>query len=163
MENKQVGYLLLGITVLLIFIIYLFNAALHEIVNASCSEAGHGDSCPMYNTINRQTYLSIGITSLVGLLGLFMIFTKPAKEVIVKTKTVTKPKKVFDISELTKEELRVFELVKEQKAVFQADLIEKTGFGKAKMTRIIDRLEGKRIVERKRRGMTNIVVLLEED
>ena len=40
-----------------------------------------------------------------------------------------------------------------------ADLIEKTGFGKAKMTRIIDRLEGKGFVERKRRGMTNVVVL----
>jgi len=40
-------------------------------------------------------------------------------------------------------------------------LIEKTGFGKAKMTRIIDRLEGRCFVERKRRGMTNIVVLKE--
>tara|TARA_Y100000310_G_scaffold79304_3_gene76019 strand:- start:11104 stop:11229 length:126 start_codon:yes stop_codon:yes gene_type:complete len=31
--------------------------------------------------------------------------------------------------------------------------------GKAKVSRIIDRLENKDIVERKRRGMTNVVVL----
>ncbi|MEK6845043.1 MAG: MarR family transcriptional regulator [Nanoarchaeota archaeon] len=47
------------------------------------------------------------------------------------------------------------------KAIFQAELIEKTKFGKAKITRILDRLEGKGFVERKRRGMTNIVVLRE--
>jgi len=29
------------------------------------------------------------------------------------------------------------------------------------MTRILDRLEGKGFVERKRRGMTNVVVLVE--
>ena len=49
--------------------------------------------------------------------------------------------------------------MQKQKTVFQADLIEQTEFGKAKMTRILDRLEGKGYIERKRRGMTNVVVL----
>jgi len=63
---------------------------------------------------------------------------------------------------LVHQEKQVLDLVIENKAVFQADLIEKTGFGKAKMTRIIDRLEGQGIVERKRRGMTNVVVLKDD-
>ena len=46
--------------------------------------------------------------------------------------------------------------------MFQADLIEKTGFSKARMTRIVDKLEGNDLVERKRRGMTNVVVLKED-
>ena len=62
---------------------------------------------------------------------------------------------------MTAEEKTVLSLVAQNNAIFQADLIEKTGFGKAKMTRIIDRLEGKGIVERKRRGMTNVVVMKE--
>ena len=33
-----------------------------------------------------------------------------------------------------------------------------TGFGKVKITRVIDRLEGKNLIERRRRGMTNVVV-----
>ena len=52
-------------------------------------------------------------------------------------------------------------MIQNNKAIFEADLIYKTGFGKAKMTRIIDRLEGKGFVERKRRGMTNVVVMKE--
>ena len=44
-------------------------------------------------------------------------------------------------------------------SIFQAELVEKSGLGKVKVTRVLDRLEGKGLVERKRRGMTNIVVL----
>ena len=40
-----------------------------------------------------------------------------------------------------------------------ADLIKETDYTKVHMTRILDKMEGKRILERKRRGMTNIVVL----
>ena len=68
----------------------------------------------------------------------------------------------MDTSELRGEEKKVLSLIEENKAIFQADLIEKTGFGKAKITRILDRLEGKGFVERKRRGLTNVVVLKED-
>ena len=46
-----------------------------------------------------------------------------------------------------------------QGTIFQPDLADKTGFSKVKVTRILDRLEGKQLIERKRRGMTNVVVL----
>ncbi|MBS3065392.1 MAG: MarR family transcriptional regulator, partial [DPANN group archaeon] len=58
-------------------------------------------------------------------------------------------------------EKQVLELIQDSRTIFQADLIEKTGFGKAKITRILDRLEGRDFIERKRRGMTNVVVVKE--
>ena len=98
-----------------------------------------------------------------SIIALVLIFSKPQKEIIFKTRTVEKKdqKKKINFSDLNSEEKHVLALIQKNKAIFQADLIEKTGFGKAKMTRIIDRLEGRDIVERKRRGMTNIVVLKE--
>ena len=46
---------------------------------------------------------------------------------------------------------------------FQLDysfsLMEELDVGKVKMTRMMDKLEAKQIVERKRRGMNNIIVL----
>ena len=50
-------------------------------------------------------------------------------------------------------------LLKEGNAMFQADLMEKLNIGKVGVTRLLDRLEAKQIIERKRRGMNNIVVL----
>lgn len=160
MENKKVGYLLLGISIIIILIILLFNSTLKEIISLSCGEA-HGELCPMNQSVNQQTYLALGIVGLLIIVSLVLIFSKPEKELIIKKVMQKKKSKVIDTSGLRKEDKKVLELVKKEGAVFQADLIEKTGFGKAKMSRIIDRLEGKEIVERKRRGMTNVVVLKE--
>ena len=44
-------------------------------------------------------------------------------------------------------------------SAYQTDLIKETGFSKVKISRVLDRLEAKDILERKRRGMTNIIVL----
>ncbi len=50
-------------------------------------------------------------------------------------------------------------LIEEGKAMFQADLMEKLEIGKVGMTRLLDKLEAKQFIERKRRGMNNIVVV----
>ena len=167
MENKYVGYMLLGVSALVILVVFMFKLALTDFVGASCTVVHGGEYCPMYDTINQQTYLALGIIGILIIVAFILIFSKPQKEIqretIIQTKTIEKkaPKKIYDISDLKPEEKQAFELIKKHRTIFQADLIEKTGFGKAKMTRIIDKLEGKNFVERKRRGMTNVVVLKE--
>lgn len=160
MENKNVGYLLLGISLIIIFIIFLFNNAMKSLVIDQCGPI-HGPTCEMNKTIEQQTYLALAIVGVLVIVGFILIFSKTQTQTIVKTRIIEKrkPERKYDLSNLKPEERTVFELVKESKTIFQADLIEKTKFGKAKMTRIIDRLEGRGLVERKRRGMTNVVVL----
>jgi len=158
MENKNVGYLLLGLSIVIIFIIFLFNSALSQIISSSCTMAGH-ENCIMEQTLKEQTYLSIGITAIVIIVGLFLVFSKQSERIVIKKVKDRIVEKKVDLSKFKPEEKQVYTLVKEHGAIFQADLIEKTGFGKAKVTRIIDRLEGHSLVERKRRGMTNVVVL----
>ena len=60
---------------------------------------------------------------------------------------------------LNKEEKAIYSILIKEKNMFQADLVDKSGFGKVKVTRILDRLESKNLIERKRRGMNNIVAL----
>lgn len=160
MENKNVGYLLLGIAVLITIIILLFNNTLMDAVRSSCF-IQHGDvqSCEMYDSVKYQTYFSLAITGILIIISLFLIFSKPGEKIIVRKIKEKKIQKEVDLSSFRPEEKQVYNIIKEQGAIFQADLIEKTEFGKAKMSRIIDRLEGKGLVERKRRGMTNVVVL----
>lgn len=163
MENKYVGYLLFGVSVLIVLIIFMYQNALTSFVDSSCTLAHGGEYCPMYDTISQQTYLALGIVGILVLVSFILIFAKPQEKIILKTKMVEKrlEKKKFDLSELKPEEKQVFKIIQENKTIFQADLIEKTSFSKTKMSRIIDRLEGKGMVERKRRGMTNVVVLNE--
>lgn len=141
----------------------MFKSTLTNFVDASCTLAHGGESCPMYNTISQQTYLALGIAGILILVALILIFSEPQERIIFKTRTIEKKpeKKTIDTSGLKQEEKQVLNIIRENKAIFQADLIEKTSFGKAKMTRILDRLEGHNLIERKRRGMTNVVVLKE--
>ena len=159
MENKNVGYLILGISVLVIFIIFLFNNAMKTIIMEGCPLVHEDYSCPAYSTINQQTYLSLAIVGILIIIGLVLIFTRQREKIIIRKMKEEKTKKKIDFSQLKSEEKQALKLVQEQGAIFQAELIEKLGFGKAKVTRILDRLEGQGIIERKRRGMTNVVVM----
>jgi len=158
MENKQVGYILVGIAALLIVIVLIFQSALKEVVAATCTAPDHAVYCPMNAGINQQTYLALGIVGLLILIGLILIFTKPKEKIIIKK--VKEKKKKLDLSSLDSKEKEVVKILeKENGTIFQAELMEKLGAGKVGITRLLDKLEAKQIIERKRRGMNNIVVL----
>ena len=163
MENKNVGWLLLGVSVLIVLLVFLFNNTLMESVRNSCF-IQHGDvqSCEMYDSVNYQTYLALVIVGVLIITSLFLIFSKPNEKIIIRKVKEKKIQREVDLSSFRPEEKQIYNLVKGNGAIFQADLIEKTGFSKARMTRIIDKLEGSGLVERKRRGMTNVVVLRED-
>jgi len=43
--------------------------------------------------------------------------------------------------------------------IFQSNLVEQSNFPKAKVSRILDKMEAKGLLERKRRGMANAIIL----
>jgi len=156
MKNKVVGLIIIGIALIIGFIVYSFNRALSSIVNVACS---HGVDCPMWGTINFQTNIGIGLMILVVLVGLYFVFFLKEKKA-VKKEFVGKGDYEEVKKELNEEEKNVFEKILEAEGtIFQSDLVEKTGFTKVKVTRILDKLEGRGLIERKRRGMTNVVIL----
>jgi uncharacterized membrane protein len=161
MKNKNVGFLIVGIAIVIAIIVAIFNFGMRSIVAESCA---HGPECSMYGTIALQTWISLAIAGLVAVIGLFLIFSKEEKEIVVKKvkikETVPEKKVKVDYSKLDKDEKVVMRLVEENEGtIFQSDLVEKTDFSKVKVTRLLDRLEGRQLIERKRRGMTNVVVL----
>lgn len=166
MKNRIVGILVIIIALLIGFIIYSFNQAMTNIVNASCS---HGSSCPMWGTISFQTNVSIGIMLFVIVIGLYLILWSKEERIITKIKTFKaqiEPKKITKenyqkvMSNLSSDEKSVLQkIIESQGTIFQSELVDKTKFAKVKVTRILDKLEGKGLIERKRRGMTNVVIL----
>jgi predicted transcriptional regulator len=166
MRNRIVGFLIIGIAALIGFIIYSFNTAMTNIVNTSCS---HGSSCPMWGTIDFQTNISIAITIFVAAVGIYLIFFGEESKIITKIKKIreqVEPKKFTRanyqkiMGSMGSDEKRVFGMVVDAHgSIMQSDIVRKTGFPKVKVSRILDRLEGRGLVERRRRGMANDVVL----
>jgi len=155
MENKHVGLLIMGIAVAVAIIVLIFNLSLKNIVSQTC---GHGSSCSMYDTLSSQMWMSLGIVIIILIIGLTIMLTKPKEKIIIKK--IKEKKKKLNLEGLDKDEKKVINLLlQEGKAMFQADLMEKLEIGRVKTTRLLDKLEAKQFIERKRRGMNNIVVL----
>jgi uncharacterized membrane protein len=157
MENKTVGWIIVGIAVIVGIIALIFNIGLKKIVGETCN---HGPTCSMYDTIAVQTWISLAIVGIILIIGIVLMFIKPKEKIVIKK--IKEKKAKIDFSKLDKDEKKVIDLLlNEGNAVFQASLMEKLGIGKVKATRLLDKLEAKQLIERKRRGMNNIVVLKE--
>lgn len=157
MKNKNVGYLIIGISIVIGVIVWIFNIGLKNIVGQTCS---HGATCSMFDTIAIQTRISLAIAGLVFIIGLFLIFSKESERIVIKKVKERVKKKKLDLSGLDADEKRVIKLLQDENgAIFQRTLMENLEIGKVKTTRLLDKLEAKQFIERKRRGMNNIVVL----
>jgi hypothetical protein len=157
MKNKNVGLLIIGIAIILGIIVFLFNNALKNITSSSCSM---GTTCPMYGTINVQTYVAGALIAIIVIIGVILMLSKEEKQIIMKTIREKIEKKGISIAGLNAEEKKLIRIISEAKgSIFQSELTEKSGFDKVKVTRVLDRLEGQGFIERRRRGMTNIVLL----
>jgi len=159
MENKKVGWLIVGIAAVMGIISWIFNNSLNKIIAQTCKE---GPECIMHKISNTQLGLSLAIIIVITIIGLYIMFSKPDEKIVIKKVKEKTKKKNFDLSKLDKEEKKVINtLINEGKAMFQKSLMEKLEIGKVKMTRLLDKLEAKQFIIRKRRGMNNIVVLKE--
>lgn len=157
MKNKNVGYLIIGIAIVMVVIVLLFNNVIKDNIGLTCT---HGPTCEMYSDLNVQTWISLIIVGIVFIIGLFLIFAGENERIVIKTKVVKEKMKPIDKSKLDKKEREALSIIEsENGGIFQRELMEQMSIGKVGMTRLLDKLEAKQIVERKRRGMNNFVIL----
>lgn len=157
MKNRIVGFIIVGFALIQGFMVWLYNRALNEIVNETCS---HGPTCSMWESIGFQTSISLVVIGGVVLVGMyFILFARDEERKSITPKKIEKRAYSNVLKELSDDERNIMNrLIESQGSLFQSDLVSEK-YTKVKVTRILDRLEGKGLIERKRRGMTNIVLL----
>jgi uncharacterized membrane protein len=117
-------------------------------------------SCPAHTSSTPNLIMiTFGISILIFISGVLLLFfkfetNKPDKNTVSKFKN-------HDLSDLSDDEKKIYEFIKsEGGSIYQSNIINKTGYSKVKITRILDTLEyDHKLIDRKRRGMTNIVIL----
>lgn len=155
MDNKPLGYILVGFSIVLIISLFFIKVDIDKKSVFLCDLTASTPNADMQDCPAHQSNISwvilfafaIGIAILSA--GVYLILSK------------TSSKKNFkvDTSKLDKEEIGLYNIIKEKESIYQSDLIKETGFSKVKITRILDKLESKNLIERKRRGMTNVIFL----
>lgn len=163
MNLRHLGIFLVALALIFSLLTYLFK--LQEDQHLQQAALGKGTcfingEC-IYEERSFALYLIAGAVSAVALaLGLYLaVAGKRMGERKGEVRGSPRPKDI-DLSQLDAEEARVCQFITERKgSAFQSDLVRELGLSKVKVTRILDRLESLGILERKRRGMTNMVVL----
>lgn len=154
MDNRQiVGIFLIILSVIFFLSTFALVSKLNETTHLSCPAAP--GECPHEGVfiITIEGYVGLGVAAIVGLVGVYLL---------MMSKEGMKPRKIKSkkIAGLKKDEKDIIKIISNSEgAIFQGELVEKSGLSKVKVTRILDVLEGKGFVERKRRGMSNIVLL----
>lgn len=150
MNNKHLGILIAAMGIILFALVLSTVPLIESMASSACvCDAASGGSCPHSHRIPVQIYLS----SIILIVLLYLSYN-------LVTKDKPKKKKVEIPENLNAEEKMVMdELVRQDGMIFQSELVEKLGVSKVRVTRILDKLEGRNLIERRRRGMTNAVIL----
>ena len=155
MANKNLGYGLVVVSILLLIILLFVKADMDEQGAYLCKlvEADPNlslDNCPAHESKSSWLLIAAIVVVVLGLgAGISMVLPKRLTQSQVK----------IDLSKLDKEEKSICNILKTKNGIYQSDLIKETGFSKVKITRVLDKLESKGIIERRRRGMTNAIFI----
>ncbi|MEK6826673.1 MAG: hypothetical protein AABX08_00310 [Nanoarchaeota archaeon] len=156
-KNKSLGIALIVISIIFLISVILFKIQINNLAQVMIKEFGGiciKDGICIHQQTNLPVYLGIVAIIITFLSGLYLFFEKT---IIKPAEKITKE---IDFSKLDLQEKNIYDLLKSKNgSAYQSDLIKETQLSKVKITRILDKLESKNVVERKRRGMTNMVFL----
>lgn len=155
-NTRYLGVVLIILSVILFLIMYNFSQTMLEII-----DSGELGSCQSYEVcphvmILNQAYLGYFLALVIFIVGVFLLIFGGKPEKVEGNKR----KWESVLKTLTGDERDIYEkIVASEGVIFQSELVEQTGFPKAKVSRILDKMEARGLLERKRRGMANVVVL----
>lgn len=168
-KTKAVTVIILAAVLLILLTFIKINndkqaALLCDALHGAGGMSNTGE-CPAHSS-NTSWWITLayGIVLIFLAYGIYLFFAQQAvrnnetyEEPISNNQRELAP---VNLEDLDDEEKSVYDKLKEAGgSLYQSDLVRELQISKVKVTRILDRLEVKGVIERKRRGMTNIVVL----
>jgi len=157
-EKNWPGLILIAISIGMVFVINSYNQDIlirNAILHQSCNLPEN--VCPFKTVIPTETIFAALADVGIFIIGVYLILRGKKHESMALHKTAEIKKASKSLEGETK---KVYDLIVGANGfIFQNELIEKAGLSKVKVTRILDKLEGRGLVERRRRGMSNVVVL----
>ena len=162
MNQRKIGAIILAVSVsiltLLLFLKLQTDKQMLSACETSCNSQGNVgcnlESCP-YHHGGSLSWVLVIVSALVAFLGGTGLYLSLPQ----KKETVIEEKE-YDVSSLLDEEKKVFFFIKDKKeGVYQNLIVKEFNLSKVQATRLLDKLEGQDLIERKRRGLSNLIVV----
>ncbi len=155
-NNASLGIILIIFSVLLIAIVSSLKVDMDEQGAYLCELVDldptlNMEECPAHknNSSSWLVMIAFSIALLILAVGIYLSFFHKKNK-----------NNKINISKLDDEEKKIIKIVEENGgSAYQSDIVKELELSKVQVTRVLDKLENKNILERKRRGMANLIVL----
>lgn len=126
-----------------------------QLLSNAMNECGCGSTyCPATNP-PVLVYLGFTLIVVMVLVGIYFVLSSPAP-----SPGMSKAEWEKKLKTLKEDERGLFKLLMDNDGVmFQSDIVSKSGMNKVKVSRTLDLLQSRGLLERRRQGMANVVIL----
>jgi len=165
MESKKLGFLIIGFSIVLGFVMFSFMSRLN--VQEEVLQCNPSDECKQVNSLLSLSHIAIGFVSFILALGFYLLFFNKGEEAILKRLEEEKNMKLQEdkfnlaLKMLDDNEKNVINAIKEQDGITQTTLRYRTDLSKAKVSQILTDFEKKNLIKRIQKGKTYSVFLIE--
>lgn len=168
METKKLGFVIIGISILLGFVMYSYSHQLNQ--QSTQNACNPSKQCQEVQSALGLTNIFVGIIVSLFSLGFYIIFfnrNDNATAVLQKieeekTKQLVQDKFQILLRAFDENEQRVLQAIQHQQGITQNTLRLKANLSKSKLSVILQDLEKKQIVKRSAKGKTYALFLTEE-
>ena len=167
-NNKKIGILVIVISVVVIMFGLWLKTYNDKIAQVQVNETGTcylPDGTCLHSTSDLMMYSSFGLAIFLAVLGAYLFLRNEPKKTVIRRieKSIVRneePTVIEPPKTLGPETRNIFDLVVQANgAILQGELVAKSGVDKVKVSRILNKLEMLGLIERRRHGMSNLVVL----
>jgi len=171
METKKLGFLIMGMTALFGFVMFSYMGQLNmQGQQLNCNPT---QECRQVNSMLGLSHAAVGFLSFIFALGFYLLFfNKSDRETLIengrleKNRSSEENKSADDkfsllLRPLDENERKVLMSIKEQKGITQSTLRYRADLSKAKISQILMDFEKKNLIERKAKGKTYEVFLVD--
>tara|TARA_Y100000310_G_C20699055_1_gene827988 strand:+ start:1530 stop:2033 length:504 start_codon:yes stop_codon:yes gene_type:complete len=158
MENKKLGFLILGISLVVSILIFGYMNGLNT--QSQVNNCNPSSECQRVQSMLGLSHVAVGLISFIAALGVYLLFFSTTEDAILKRLEDEKNLKInedrFDIMLTTMDgsEKRVISAIKEQDGITQTTLKFRTDMSKSKLSQVLTDLERKNIIKRIEQGKT---------
>lgn len=169
METKKLGFLIIGMSVVLGFIMFSYMGKLNvQGQQLSCNPT---NECRQVSSLLGLSHIAVGFLSFIFALGFFLLFFNKSENGMSKEEDILKKineektqRAVEDkfsllLRPLDENERKILISVKEQDGITQSTLKYRANLSKAKVSQILTDFEKKDLIARKAKGKTYEVFL----
>ena len=165
MENKKLGGVILGISIVATILAFSFMSTLGRQTTAlQCYTTAE---CQRVESLVSLSHIAVGLISFIGALGIYLLFFSTSEEAILKRLEEEKNSRIemdrfgLMLKAMDDNEKKVIQAIKEQDGITQSTLRFRADLSKAKISQILTDFEKKNLIKRELKGKTYAVYLAE--